>query len=292
MDFFLASPPLLGTVTLTVDGSLSYIPCPACNGFDSFEIYIIERPFGINNAPLSSTGRIVVEIRNVNRNPSLFVYGEDFPESLGVSAQQVVQVYVGGNRTDPVSVVQIAGLDLDGYADDLSVATQNGEFGTAGFEIWLDAVNVIESLPLTSPNVPTFRGYAAFIGVNVTYQPNEIDFTGSDVIQIFVRDSFSTLSEQLTVNVTVLPSWCVNGGVCAGSSTDPDCSDIESRRNTPESYSCSCPSGYGGQYCGVDERRVEPLVERGKGGEGGREGKGREGKDGGREGVSEEGREM
>ena len=48
-----------------------------------------------------------------------------------------------------------------------------------------------------------------------------------------------------------MPSWCQNNGVCGGSKADPVCANIMARRLGSSGYNCSCPSGYGGQFCQV-----------------------------------------
>ena len=262
VKFYIASPPLIGTASLTLDGLLSYTPCSDCTGVDSFEVYIIEEPFGFNNEPLVASGNLVIEIENVNDNPSLYAYDPLSQKATDITADMEIHVYVESNRTDPVSIAQVAALDVDGYFDDLSVSTQSGSFAVANSEIWLDVVNILESLPVTSlpGDSAAFLGYITFLAANITYLPHE---SGSDIVQVRVRDIHSALSSTLTVNVTVVPSWCLNNGVCGGNSADPNCTDIEARRNTPESYSCSCVDGFTGQYCEVDARVVEPAETRG-----------------------------
>ena len=267
VDFHLASPPL-GLANVTLGGLVSYTPCQDCTGIDAFEIYIIEQPFGINNAPLSTSGTILIEVLNTNDNPSLYAYNTSFPATTDVTTDREIRVYIDSNRTEPVSIAQIAALDVDGYFDDLSVSI-DVQRGTASSEIWLDAVNIIESLPITSfPNVD-FGGYVTFVGANITYLPNEVDFVGSDIIRVGIQDTQGAPSETLTINVTVLPSWCQNNGVCGGSGVDPDCSDVDNRRSNPGSYNCSCRDGFSGQFCEVDLRVVEPVVLRGEKGRGG-----------------------
>jgi hypothetical protein len=261
VEFYITSPPLLGMANLTLDGLLSYTPCTNCTGVDSFEIFIIEKPFGFNNEPLTASGVLVVHIENVNDEPSLYAYEPLSENGTAVTTETDVQVYIESNRTSPTSISHIAALDVDGYFDDLSLSTQDGAFGKSGFEIWLDIVNVLESLPVTSLPDDTFLGYVAFLAANITYLPLDPDVE-TDVVRVRVRDTNSALSRTLSIHIEVIPSWCLNNGVCNGSLDDPKCTDIEARRSNPESYNCSCEEGFSGQYCEVDGRVVEPVEER------------------------------
>lgn len=264
VEFHITSPPHLGTVTLTPEGLLSYTPCVDCTGVDSLEVFIIEKPFGFNNKPLTASGILVIEIQNINDNPLLYVFDPLSEVETDVSTERQVQVYIESNRTSPTSITHVAALDVDGYFDDLSLSTQDGGFGEASSEIWLDVVSILESLPVTSLPDDSFIGYIAFLAANITYMPFDSSFIGADVVKIRIRDAKSALSTTLTVNIDVLPSWCLNDGVCNGSTADPNCTDIESRRNNPESYSCSCGEGFSGQYCEIDSRSTEPVESRGR----------------------------
>ena len=263
VEFYISSPPRLGTASLTLNGVLSYTPCTNCTGLDSFEIFIVEKPFGFNNDPLTSSGVAVVLIENRNDLPLLYAFDPLSESGQDLSGEMELSVYVESNRSLAVSVGHVAALDVDGYFDALTLSTQDGEFGKAGAEIWLDAVSVLESLPVTSLPGDTFLGYVAFLGANVTYLPDS-NFVGQDVIRVRIRDTTSSLSNTLTINIDVIPSWCLNGGVCNGSLSDTNCTDIEARRNSPESYTCRCMEGYSGRYCEIESGGTEPVPIRGR----------------------------
>ena len=263
VNFYIATPPSLGTAELTLDGQFSYTPCMDCTGMDRLDIYIVEKPFGFNNVPLTSSGTLFIEIENINDSPLIYAYDPLSHTPTDVTPDLMVQVYIESNRTAPVSVVHVAALDRDGYLDNLIVSTQDGNFGSANSEVWLNAVNVIESLPITSLPGNVFQGYVTFVAANITYLPHSTDFIGSDIIQVLIRDHVSALSGILRINVTVLPSWCQNNGVCGGSAMDSNCTDIESRRRDPGSYSCNCSDEFSGQFCEIDLQTMEPEVTRG-----------------------------
>ena len=263
VEFYLISPPRLGNVSLTLDGLLSYSPCTYCTGVDSFEIFIVEKPFGFNNVPLTASGMLVVEIENVNNAPFLYAFDPDSERETDITTSSAVDVVVESNRSSAVSIAQIVALDLDGYFDDITISTQDGEYGEAGVDIWLDIVSVLESLPVSSLPDDTFLGYISLVAANITYFPSSPDFTGSDVVRVIARDKNSGLSNSLTINIEVVPSLCLNNGVCNGSVSDATCEDVESRRTSPETYTCRCTEGYSGRHCELDTRAPAPVDTRG-----------------------------
>lgn len=263
VDFHLTSLPKLGNATVSLDGLLRYEPCSNCIGMDSLDIYIVERPFGESHAPLSATGRLFVQIQNVNDIPEVYFYHGD-TASNQLTVNRTITSYIDANRTSPVIVGRMAGFDFDGYNDDLEIFVQNGQFGTAGYQTRLDAVNIPESLPIlfsdgTHP-VEGYNDYVTFLGSYITYLPSDNNFVGIDEIMILVRDSNFVQSEALTLRVEVLPSLCENDGVCGGSVADPGCTDIIARRNGFGGYNCSCMPGFGGQYCEVQTSTPSPEV--------------------------------
>ncbi len=268
VEFHLASVPRIGNASLSPSGLLTYTPCANCIGTDIIEIYIVEILAGdINTIPLSANGQLQIEVRNTNDVPQIFFYdpnstnGSDIVESLRISA------YTEANRTSPAVITRIAGFDFDGYEDDLTIFIRGGGQGDTGYLMTLDAVNTPESLPVNwfhDDPITAFTGYITFIAAEITYLPFDADFVGSDEIEIVLRDTQGSFSAFLTVEVEVLPSLCQNGGVCGGSDSDPDCLDIEARRNQIADYNCSCPSGYGGQFCELQLTTPELQPQRGK----------------------------
>ena len=266
VSFYLASLPKLGSANLTTDGQLTFTPCDNCLGIDMLDILIVENPLLDTQVPLSAGGRLLLQIQNRFDNLEVFFYTNVTSSQLTV--QRSVTVYMDANRTSPVRVASIAGFDYDGYNDDLSISIQNGLQGDAGSEIWLDVVNVPESLPISfadgTNSILSYADYITFVGSYITYLPRDRNFIGTDSVSIIVQDSNSRTSSGLTIQIEVLPSVCQNGGVCGRSELDPDCTDIARRRNGSEGYNCSCPSGFGGQYCEIQTNTPTPEPTRGE----------------------------
>lgn len=264
VDFYLTSSPQLGEATLSLDGMLTYTPCRYCTGVDTLQVYVIERQFGVSHTPLTDMGEFRIQINNQNDLPEIYFYESD--DSSEASLSDTLYVYIEANRTSPATLGRIAVFDFDGYNDDLQISV-TGQYGTADFRVWLDAVNVPESLPLTiSTNdsyFHSFRGYVTYLGAIITYLPFDPGFIGTDTVRIVAFDSSSFRSRFLTIEVEVLPSLCQNDGVCGGSDSDPNCTNIEVRRQGLDLYNCSCLPGFSGQYCEIQLEPPEALPTRG-----------------------------
>lgn len=260
VDFYLTSLPKYGHANITSSGLLTYIPCTNCTGMDTIGIYILEREFGVN-IRMEDTGIIQIQVNNINDPPEIFLF--DNVDNGSVYENTTIWTYIDANRTDFASVAQIGAWDLDGSEDDLSVSINQPNYGQAQAVVWLDVVTTAESLPVNWNQIPSssgaqYNGQVAFIGVNITYlpdNPNQADFT--DQIVVFVRDASRLASTVLTVQVEVLYSLCQNNGVCNGSIDDLDCTNATARRAGFVGYSCACPDGFTGIYC---ENQTEVTI--------------------------------
>lgn len=263
VNFRLNSIPTLGNVTLTPDGMLTFNPCRHCIGRDVISVNIRERPIGENHTPLEDSGLIIFQINNVNDIPHLFTYHQGVVSAASagdvVIQDHAIQGYVEANRSSSAVVVTVAAVDVDGYQDNLTlIVVQDGQYGSVSFRKHLDAVGVVESLPFTlqennTGNIdldPNYRGYVTFLAIHVTYLPSDPNFVGNDTFTIVVQDASNVQNRQpVMFSIEVLPSSCLNDGVCGGSEGDPMCMDLANRRGGADDYNCSCPTGFGGQFC-------------------------------------------
>ena len=249
--FSLTSVPALGRVNLTQDCIFTYNPCLNCYGVEQLDILVQEVMFDPSHVPLSVMSRLNITIIGSNDNPVLFFYDglgrdDETPQPWSVT---VVNVTMETNQTTPTTVAKVGGYDVDGSANFLQPTVS--ATGSSDHVTWLRAFTVAQSLPIVWPEgsaLFNFTGPLAFIGLNITY--SALGGLASDQIMVSVRDSGGLFPvNPLTINVEIVPSWCVNGGVCAGSAGDPNCTDTTARRDNPAGYSCTCPLDYTGQYC-------------------------------------------
>ena len=263
VNFYLASLPVWGNATITLDGYLTYVPCTYCYGTDLLTVYIRERQYG-SVSPLSSMKTLSLTIANQWDPPRIFLYSNLSSTTQSISANTTTFTVINSNRTAATTVARVGAYDFDGYMDELSVIVQSGSYGAASYSIWTTMVNTPQSTPaLWAPgsDVASFVGYITFVGFNITYRPYNPQFVGTDVIRVRVRDKGGLQSDFLSIQVLVVPSWCQNNGVCAGSKTDPRCTNLTARLVSFAGYNCSCPAGYTGQYCQVAP--VQQVTQRG-----------------------------
>ena len=261
--YYLTTIPRLGSAHVDVNtGLLTYKPCQNCFGTENLGIYIIERELEFGEE-LDDSGTLQIMIEN-DDDPLILFFFESISQNdtrLNISSNSIIQVYIEANRTNPVTIAKVGVYDYDGYNDDLEVFVIDGGEGISGYKTWLDIVSVSESLPVNweGNEIEYFTGYVTFLGADITYLPSDPSFTGTDSIQIYARQEDNTFSEFLTVYIEVVPSLCLNDGICGGSVDDPNCEDIESRRDKPGNYSCTCLTGFTGSYC--EKSLVAPVEE-------------------------------
>lgn len=248
--FYVTSVPKLGVASVDSDtGILTYTPCENCIGYDTLEIYIIETNLKFGRE-LDATGLLQLYISNVNDPLVSFLFENTSSNNIWPSDN--IYVYVEANRTEPVTIAKVGSYDFDGYEDDMEVYVTGASSGTGGYITWLDVVAIPESLPvnwLQDSSVVDFNSYIAFLGADITYLPEDPEYIGNDEMYVYAQQEDTVTSAFLRIIIEVIPSVCLNNGVCNGSSTDPDCTDIDNRKNNPTEYNCTCPNGYSGSYC-------------------------------------------
>lgn len=251
--FYLQSIPKLGNAMIdNVTGVLSYTPCQNCTGIENIYIYIIEKGMEFGPA-LYDFNILQLIINNHDDLQDIFLYESISSEDNAISSNDNITVFVDANITESVVIARVGVYDVDGYHDDLELFVTNGVNGSSGYMIWLDAVATAESLPVNWEQSPirNYTGYIAFVGANITYLPNS-DFVGTEHLRVYSQQTDQSFSRSLDIIIEVLPSWCVNGGKCNGTQSDPTCTDTYSRKNNPDTYSCACPPNFSGSYCEIN----------------------------------------
>lgn len=266
VQFRLQSVPRLGTVNLTATGLLSYSPCANCFGQEMLEVVVTEVMFDDNHIPLSVTSTLNITITDSGDNPVLFFYDGLGRDDTDMLTNLTIAVAVETNRTGPMTIAKVGAYDVDGSENFIELSPTGTE-DSIGYEPWLRAFTVAQSLPVSWPtdsNLFNFTGFLAFYGANITYQAAE--GLSSDVVQVNARDTSPgrEFAPRLTINIDIIPSWCQNGGLCGGSLEDPNCTNITTRREDPSQYRCTCLAGYSGTFCEVSLTPVVPTPEPGK----------------------------
>ena len=263
--FYLTSVPRLGTATVNPSsGVLTYTPCENCFGNEYLDLYIKETNLKFGEE-LDAKGTLQLSIMNTDDPLSSFLFQSTSENDISVWPNRTIDVYLEANRSKPITVARVGVYDYDGYEDDMEIYVTNPERGSAEYETWLDVVAVPESLPVdwSGHELDDFTGYVTFVGADITYLPSDPGFTGVDTISVYSQQEDKITTPFLVINVEVIPSVCLNNGVCKGSPNDPNCSNITNRKANPGEYNCSCLTGYSGLYCQVSS--IEPSVEIGPG---------------------------
>ena len=249
--FYLTSVTTRGTATVdSATGILTYTPCENCFGYESLDIYIRETNLQFGEE-LDARGTLQLHIMNVNDPLNSFLFASTSQSDTSMWPGGSIDVFVEANRSDPVIIARVGIYDYDGYEDDIAVYVTEADDGSSGYGVWLDAVSVPESLPVNwiGHSLENFTGYVAFVGVGVTYLASDPSFVGTDTISVYAQQEDKITTQFLKINIEVIPSLCLNNGVCGGSIDDPDCNNITNRKTNPADYNCSCSSEYSGAYC-------------------------------------------
>lgn len=174
--FHLESLPQRGSVSVTSSGQLMYTPCKDCIGFDSIGVRFVEN---LATSPLSATGRLEVEVVNVNDPPGIFF----FNGTRGLYSEGEILTYAAANSTSAQLVVRAGLFDVDGYNDVVNLIVTQPRHGTATITLDVEAVGSPLSMPVDWPakhTMATFSGDIVFTTANISYQAHSPDFTGTD----------------------------------------------------------------------------------------------------------------
>ncbi|KAI0217501.1 hypothetical protein LSAT2_030719 [Lamellibrachia satsuma] len=272
----LTAPAPMGNASLTLDGTLTYMPCANCYGTDTVYFTVWERRTD-GEQPLSVDGTLTINIVGTNDAPNLQMFSEG--RDIVPPSSKVAIAVEENNANDAAYqdvMFVVAASDAD-YDDDVKLAFDPPEHGNLTVytmvknvniipqdcsqpwhsrrHLWdklIDAIsssNSIQKVRLPEPcDDDLGQRHLAVVVTVFKYRPFE-GYFGEDVIKVSAKDIYS--QDLLVIDVNVLRNPCMNQGVCEGPETDPNCTSTN-RTKGFDGYSCGCPRGYSGDYCETD----------------------------------------
>jgi len=151
----LVSTGLLGTASVNVDGSVTYVPNPNASGSDSFAYTLTA------NGLTSNTATVSISIAPVNDRPTAVA------DAVNALVGVTVTVDLMGNDIDPDGPGDLSRIVIDSADPRLGAVTVAG--GTATFR----ATSAGNNLPLTYHVVDTAGSASAFVTSTVTVSASE-----------------------------------------------------------------------------------------------------------------------
>ncbi|XP_070574613.1 uncharacterized protein [Ptychodera flava] len=272
--------PQLGRAILSKDGELTYRPCLDCFGTDYIH-YVVTEDREDDSDLLSTFATLEVEVRERNDNPNIFlavdhvsvlqdsnyefdVILEERKETEKDTTYMGFQAIAGAYDPDTFDVLKIMfHLPEHGHL------YTGPQFGDVSF-IHQDCAipdNITENhLSYNTPdtNVVVFpcgldtqheENRLAWVFSALRYVPDE-GYFGEDTFKINAMDQNRYHSDVVVVRVHILANPCMNGAVCVGPASDPDCTRAV-RSQGFHDYSCECQQGYVGEYCETEHNKCD-----------------------------------
>ncbi|XP_070573546.1 uncharacterized protein [Ptychodera flava] len=261
-----------GVVVLSPDGELSYTPCLDCFGLKSVQIVASEDRTD-NYEALTTPKTLNIDVRGINDNPDIFLVTDPSDVADGMVQSQIVTTEEKKeDNDDRIFKAVVGAFDPDTF-DTLTLLFDLPQHGTLQIGVQHTAVEFIndDCLPLSNITddylghnnsdvdtvlfpcklpIPHSADRLAWVFSTLTYIP-EKDFHGEDSFKLNAVDQSGAHSDVITVKVYVLANPCLNGGVCNGTESDPDCTSTD-RAKGFDGYSCACPPGLIGDACLTD----------------------------------------
>nr|XP_006820036.1 PREDICTED: uncharacterized protein LOC102804939 [Saccoglossus kowalevskii] len=263
-----------GKCNMTSQGLLMYRPCLDCFGTDSVEFTVIEHRDDMID-PLHTTDVLEIHVIEQNDNPDLFVAveGSNILNTYEYDISVTVEERNPNNTAYEDFIAQVGAYDPDtndyltltfDYPTHglLVIDDEIHEFSFVPQNCSMFLIEEVTHIPKTFQNKGTVIPYPcdlmlpheidryAWVVTRIRYIPKE-HYYGQDQFQINSADSDGAVSRVAKIIVHVLENRCVNGGICKGPAEDPDCSSPR-RSEGFDDYTCYCPPGYTGDYCGVE----------------------------------------
>ncbi|KAK7113965.1 hypothetical protein V1264_000110 [Littorina saxatilis] len=252
MTFTLLQAPLHGTVTVTSDGQVTYVPEGNYVGSDVIVLQGVEKLDEASKragvVPNVVNVSLTVSVAGVNDPPNLFYLAGTNDSNVWVELLVGpaagnginVSVLVEGNTTSLVDLGLIVYGDVD-VNDTLVFVNHTRDDVNATF----DVTDVsLEDPRLSGLNVSGTAGGAGARAVSLRLGDS---YHGEVSYDVRVRDVAGDYSLQLTLGVHVMISPCVYGH-CEVTTPTGSCLDPR-RAFTFDPFRCHCDPGYEGEWC-------------------------------------------
>ncbi|XP_070572851.1 uncharacterized protein [Ptychodera flava] len=266
-------------VKVSKEGGFRYTPCLDCYGIHDITVSAVEERYDDFEA-LSTTRVLSVDVRGQNDNPQLVIsvdhksalHGDDFKVTFTIEQRSAddhsyrgLEAVVGA--FDPDTADKLTLLFDGPRHGKFEHKTQHRQINFIDADC-SDIANITEDhLTIDTPETPVVvhpcglvtphhRDRLAWVFSAVRYMP-PVEYIGEDSFKINAVDQEGAHSEVATISVYVLANPCLNGGSCRGPQSDPDCLSKE-RSNGFDGYSCICPPGFTGEFCGSTTNKCQP----------------------------------
>ncbi|XP_072049468.1 uncharacterized protein [Amphiura filiformis] len=218
-------PSTLASVSLTLDGLLTYIPCKDCYGQETLNFKVEEVHNSADISPLHVEGSITLIVKPVNDNPFVFIsYKGELVNSRNTKTAWIkAEQNTPSNRVYLPITATIGAYDIDsGDHVTLSVsqsANGHAEISTKVYSIPADITNcnviVNYELPTRQEKsmpcglqLPYAKAKLVWVMSTITYTPNT-GFYGKDSLHILAHDDDNAASQLLTVDIDVPQATCL-----------------------------------------------------------------------------------
>ncbi|KAI6647555.1 hypothetical protein LOD99_8732 [Oopsacas minuta] len=181
--------------------------------------------------PLSATSQVTVYILLKNHNPILV---EEFNTRI---KQYTVYIDEIGSTTQ--HNFTFYSYDKD-KGDELIFKYKNCSY--------CDMITR-EQTPSNGNKVPTEYRNTSSKSI-VEYSPTK-GYYGSDEIGVVAEDNNGAYSGLLFVSLSICDRPCLNGGICKGPESDPNCSKIIRPEDFTVEYSCECTEAWSMRRCDI-----------------------------------------
>ncbi|XP_033121447.1 uncharacterized protein LOC117120538 [Anneissia japonica] len=241
-------------VKISSDGGFTFKPCLDCYGNAIIYIKAVETPESPYVEPLTSTKAFEVDISSRQDPPVVYFCTKKTSNKPAVD-DRFYQVTMEENTDTNIAYQDFIGyagaydVDVDDLLNLMFQTPTQGQFNVKLPERGNPSTS--EDLEKCNIRYPHPKDAMSWVWTEITYRPNK-GFYGSDYLSVFARDQAGLYSKILEIDVAVMKNPCAIHGTCRGVLNDTNCEDPR-RQNGFEGYSCSCTTGWEGEFCELDQ---------------------------------------